>query len=79
MRTITVSEFKATCLKLLDDVGRNGETLVITRRGVPIAQVGPLVHTPVAKRKLGGMAGMLTYHGDIVGPVVDPEEWEALR
>ena len=79
MRTIAISEFKATCLKLLDEVGRSGETLVITKRGVPIAQVGPPSDKPVAKRKLGGMAGMLVYHGDIVGPAADPEDWEVLR
>jgi antitoxin (DNA-binding transcriptional repressor) of toxin-antitoxin stability system len=79
MRTIAISEFKATCLKLLDEVGRNGETLIITKRGIPIAQIGPPSAKPLPKRKLGGMAGTLTYLGDIVGPVVGPEEWDALR
>ncbi|MGA7236353.1 MAG: prevent-host-death family protein [Bryobacteraceae bacterium] len=40
-RTITVTEFKAKCLSLLDDIGKRGGTLTITRRGRPLATVGP--------------------------------------
>jgi hypothetical protein len=30
-------------------------------------------------KRLGSMAGTLRIKGDIVSPVVDPEDWEALR
>ena len=43
-RTIKASEFKAKCLALLDEVERTGETLVITKKGKPVAQVTP--HKP---------------------------------
>jgi len=81
MRSVAISEFKATCLALIEEVRATGETLVITRRGVPIARVEPPSPTSEqpAKRRLGGMRGRFAYHGDIVAPVVDPGEWEALR
>lgn len=40
-RTVGVTEFKAKCLSLLDDIGERGGTLTITKRGRPLATVGP--------------------------------------
>jgi prevent-host-death family protein len=43
MKTTTVSatEFKAKCLALLDQVDEEGGTITITKRGRPVAVVGP--------------------------------------
>jgi len=40
-RTIPAGEFKARCLKLLDEVQRTGEELIVTKRGRPVARVVP--------------------------------------
>ncbi len=40
-KTIAASEFKAKCLALLDEVAETKETLVVTKRGKPVAQVVP--------------------------------------
>jgi len=40
-RTIPASEFKAKCLALLDEVAKTKETLVVTKRGKPVAHVVP--------------------------------------
>jgi prevent-host-death family protein len=40
--TLGVSEFKAKCLHLLEEVERRGDHLVITKRGRPIARVMPV-------------------------------------
>jgi len=40
-RAINVTEFKAKCLALLDEVGKRGDTITITKRGQPLATVGP--------------------------------------
>ena len=40
-RVVNVTEFKAKCLALLDDIGENGGSLTITRRGRPLATVRP--------------------------------------
>lgn len=42
-RTIAAAEFKAHCLALMDEVARTGDTIVVTKRGKPIAQLVPAV------------------------------------
>jgi prevent-host-death family protein len=37
--TLPVTEFKAKCLRLLNDVEKNGDRIVITKRGKPVARV----------------------------------------
>jgi prevent-host-death family protein len=76
---IAVSKFKATCLAILERVRKTGESYVITKRGVPIAQVVlPRLLTPINKSAFGCMAEMGEEIGDIVEPISDVE-WEALR
>ena len=38
---INASAFKARCLRLLDEVSRTGEELVILKRGRPVARLVP--------------------------------------
>jgi len=40
-REITATQFKARCLRLLDEVAETGETLVVTKHGRPVARVVP--------------------------------------
>jgi prevent-host-death family protein len=46
MRTIPAGRFKAQCLKLLDEVAETGETIVVTKRGKPVAKVEPVAEPP---------------------------------
>ena len=41
MQTLKASEFKAKCLKLMDDVQKSGEEIVITKNGKPISKLVP--------------------------------------
>ena len=41
-RVVTATEFKAKCLALLDEIDRNGGTIIVTKRGWPMASVGPV-------------------------------------
>lgn len=73
--TIPAGEFKAKCLKLLDEVAEQRKTLVITKRGQPVAQVTPL---PSKQRGIvGAMKGSVTILGDIVSPL--DVEWDAMK
>lgn len=76
MDSISVSRFKATCLARLERVRQTGRPLLITKRGVAIAQLLP---PPLdeAKSGFGVMAGTAIEHGDIVEPL-DPSAWEAM-
>jgi prevent-host-death family protein len=40
-RMVNVTEFKAKCLALLNEVGEHGGTITITKRGRPLATVAP--------------------------------------
>ena len=40
-RTIKASEFKAKCLKLMDEVAESGEEIVITKNGRPVSKLVP--------------------------------------
>ena len=76
--SVSISEFKAKCLALLDRVKRTGEPLLITRRGEAIAEViRPVVPRP--ETWLGSALSTGKILGDIVGPASDPGEWEVLR
>jgi prevent-host-death family protein len=49
MRTIAAGRFKAQCLRLLDEVAETGETIVVTKRGKPVAKVEPVEEPPSLK------------------------------
>jgi prevent-host-death family protein len=78
MKQVNVSEFKAVCLRLLEDVRQTGEPVEILKNGKPLAVVHP---APAANRKaaFGALRPSLTAPvGDLVSPL-DEREWEALR
>ena len=39
VRTMKASEFKAKCLKLMDEVAETGEEILITKRGRAVAKL----------------------------------------
>ena len=77
MRTMRAGEFKARCLKVMDQVRATREPVLITKRGRPVARL-----VPVDRRGddiFGCLKGVMEIVGDIESPVVAPEEWEANR
>ena len=78
MKQIAVSEFKAKCLAILDEVQKTRRPVRITRRGKPLAVViPPAAESP--KDIFGFMKGSVEILGDIVSPANDPEDWEVFR
>ena len=75
MRVIKASEFKAKCLKIMDEVAATGETVVITKHGVPITELVPAKRRP--ESLFGAMKGSVTHMGEVISPI--DEEWEAER
>ena len=72
-REIPAGEFKAKCLKLMDEVAASGEELVITKRGKPVARLVPAKEE--RPRLFGSMKGSVKILGDIIEPALDPG-WE---
>ena len=79
LETIPISKFKATCLRLLDNVKKTGRSILVTRKGEPIALVTPPPPPPKSKSWLGCMKDSVTITGDVVSTVLDEREWEVLR
>ena len=72
-RTMKASEFKAKCLKLMDEVAASGEEIVITKNCKPTARLVPYRQRP--KDWFGADRGKLEILGDIISPI--DVEWEA--
>ncbi len=70
-RTIKASEFKAKCLKLMDEVAEGGGEIVITKNGRPVSRLVPYREKP--KSLFGRNRDHIEILGDIVSPM--PAEW----
>ncbi|MDR2012296.1 MAG: type II toxin-antitoxin system Phd/YefM family antitoxin [Rhodanobacter sp.] len=72
---INAAEFKAKCLKLIDEVAVTHQPLVITKRGKPVARIVPIEpETPPP-----GLFGYMKGTGEIVGDIVNVplDRWSA--
>ncbi len=79
MATVAISEFKAKCLALIDQVNKTGQPLYVTKRGKLVAQILPPPRSPKPKSWLGCMQDSVILKGDLVQPVVGEDDWEVLR
>ena len=70
-RTIKASEFKAKCLRLMDEVAESGQEIIITKNGRPVSRLAPFRKTP--KTFFGRARDRIRILGDIVSPM--PAEW----
>jgi prevent-host-death family protein len=68
-RHIGAAEFKANCLRLMDEVARERRPIIITKRGKPIAKLVPVETEAITL--FGRMAGSIKICGDIVSPIED--------
>ena len=78
MEVITISQFKATCLAVMDRVKRTGHPVLVTRRGEPVAVIDP---PPLPQKKqswLGSFRSKGRIVGNVVSPVVQENEWGVL-
>jgi prevent-host-death family protein len=74
-RMMKASEFKAKCLALMDEVERTGEKVVITKKGKPVAELGP--HRSGKQDAFGILKGRLFITGDIISPMHD--DWKTRK
>jgi len=79
MEEIAISEFKAKCLALLERVRQTKKPLRVTRFGKPVAEIVPPSPEAGPDDWIGSMQDTMKILGDIVSPVIDEKEIEALR
>jgi prevent-host-death family protein len=77
MKTIAAGEFKARCLKVMEDVRTKRTPVLITKRGKPLAKLVPPDDN--TSDILGCLAGKIEILGDIVSPITPLEDWESLK
>ena len=73
MKTMPAGKFKVHCLAVMDEVQSKREAVIITKRGKPVAKL-----VPVSQEKdeiYGFLKGKGKILGDVVSPVLSPEEW----
>jgi prevent-host-death family protein len=64
-RVLSATEFKAKCLACLTEIEKSGDSITITRRGRPVAVVGPVKRKPF-KPLMDSWKGRIKFEGDIV-------------
>lgn len=73
---VPVTRFKAECLEMVETVRRKRTSIIISKRGKPVARLVPIEQSPTVSM-WGRMKGSMEIVGDIVIP--DPEPWHSER
>ena len=73
VRTVKASEFKAQCLKLMDEVADSGIEIVITKNGRPVSRLVP--YRDEEPSMFGRDRGKIRILGDIIEPI--DVQWDA--
>jgi prevent-host-death family protein len=79
MQEIAISDFKAKCLAILEQVRKTKKPVRITRHGVPVAEVVPPSPSKSRSDWIGSMKGKMEITGDIISPVIDENDFEAMK
>lgn len=75
MKKMAAGVFKTHCLAVMDEVQSKRESVVITKRGKPVAKLVPVGKQ--ADEIYGFFRGKGTIKGDIVAPAID--DWGKLK
>jgi prevent-host-death family protein len=79
MEEIAISEFKAKCLAILEQVRLTKTPIRVTRFGKPVAEIVPPTAVMDRAKWMGSMKDSMEILGDIISPANDQDEWECLR
>jgi len=79
MKEVAISEFKAKCLALLEQVCKTRKPIRVTRFGKPVAEIVPPSAVVDRDAWIGSMKDSIEILGDIIAPATDEDEWEANR
>lgn len=77
MKTMGISQFKSHALKILDQVAKTQEIIIITKRGKPLAQITPY-RTSAITPKPGRLSDALVFEKDVISPLGE-EMWDACK
>lgn len=73
---VPATEFRAQCHALINRVAQGKGTIVISKRGRPVAQLVPLTSSTNERRSLVGSVRIVDERDDLFSTAVD---WEAAQ
>lgn len=73
--TIPAGRFRDNCLRIMDEVDRTGEAVIVTKHGQPVVKIVP---APREQARFIGSCPELEILGDIMGPSAPSEDWESI-
>lgn len=77
MKTMAAGAFKVKCLSEMDEVQAKRVSIVITKRGKPVAKLIPVNHH--ADEIFNFLGGKGAIAGDVISPALAPEDWGELK
>ena len=77
MVEVSATEYKRHALKLLEHVRASGEAVRISKHGKPIALL-VRIDEAAPNRLVGQFRGDVAIVGDVVGPIIAPDDWADL-
>lgn len=77
MKTITATEFKAKCLRVIKQMEKDREPITITKRGRPVAMLSPLPPANKTPSIVGAMQGSVLAYSEPFQPAADASDWTA--
>ena len=83
-RQMAAGEFKAKCLRIMDEVQETGIPLVVTKRGKPVIKVVPIRAADNEKKadifgRLQGIVEIVGDPDDLIKPVFPLEDYDMLK
>ncbi|HTO33860.1 MAG TPA: type II toxin-antitoxin system prevent-host-death family antitoxin [Pararhizobium sp.] len=78
-KTVGAAEFKANCLNLIEKMANDGEPIVVTKRGTPIALVSPIRGAAEPASIIGAMRGSVSAYENPFSAATDATDWDAGR
>lgn len=66
---VPAGEFKAKCLHIMDEVNKSRQSIIITKRGKPVAKLVPFEEE--TSTLFGKLRGSMTLLTDITQPIDD--------
>jgi len=77
MKTMAISKFKTHALKIVDQIAKSQERVIITKRGKPLAEIIPYRSSDTHPTP-GKLADVFVFEKDIVSPLGE-EMWDACK
>ena len=77
-KTIGAAEFKAKCLRVINDINKSREPVTITKHGRPVAVLMPAEQQSDIQSLFGAMQGTVSRYDDPFAPAANTKDWNAL-